>query len=268
MPADTPAQPAQPDQPSRSVLLITPGGDVIVDENGRPAVVAVDAEPRPVVRVDATTWATRLTAEEEESLLIDGTFHLANARDLLHDRRVARALALVNHRDHLRFDPVDGSELGFDEDGVIARRSAGGLIFPRIDPAVIGLVSLSGTDRILLGRNRRHAFFSLVAGYVDSGENLEEAFAREVLEETGRRIGPTAYWGSQPWPVSGSIMVGFTAQTTDEDAVQPTDGELSEIIWASPVDLHDLPLAGPGSIAHAILDDWMVKQTGEGLKKQ
>lgn len=256
MPADTPAQPAQPDQPSRSVLLITPGGDVIVDENGRPAVVAVDAEPRPVVRVDATTWATRLTAEEEESLLIDGTFHLANARDLLHDRRVARALALVNHRDHLRFDPVDGSELGFDEDGVIARRSAGGLIFPRIDPAVIGLVTLAGEEKILLGRNRRRRYFSLVAGYVDSGENLEEAFAREVLEETGRRIRDLAYWGSQPWPVTGSLMMAFTAVTDDYDAVAATDGELAEIRWADRHDLDRLPIARPGSIANRLINEW------------
>lgn len=72
------------------------------------------------------------------------------------------------------------------------------MVFPRLDPAVIGLIRLSGTDRILLARNRRRtSFFSLIAGYVEPGETAEAAFAREALEETGRRVEALRYWGSQ-----------------------------------------------------------------------
>lgn len=100
--------------------------------------------------------------------------------------------------------------------------------FPRTDPAVIMLVTAG--DHCLLARNKRFAggHYSTLAGFVEPGESIEEAVAREVFEEVGVRVGNVAYFASQPWPFPASLMIGCFAQaSTREIAV---DGE--EIVVA------------------------------------
>ncbi|MBI9001627.1 NUDIX domain-containing protein [Corynebacterium sp. CCM 9185] len=173
-------------------------------------------------------------------------------------RTVNRAVAVLRTTERTRFDPRDGSVLTWNDTGSRAVNGAGADYFPRINPAVIGLIELAGTDRVLLARDARRDFFSLVAGYVEPGESLEHAFAREVAEETGRTCRDIRYAGSQPWPISDSVMIGFTAVTDDADARWGTDGELAEIIWAGPADILDgvVPIAPPGSIAHRLILGW------------
>jgi len=240
------------------LLPIGPAGEVAVTDSGIPVRLPPTRLPAAAlsVRVSDGLTAVRLPLPELQALVPAGGW-IADPRSFGTDRVVSRAIALLRHREHSAFDPGDGSRLSFEDDGVVAVNGAGRRIFPRLDPAVIGLVELVGEQRILLGRNaRRNDYFSLIAGYVEHGENLEEAFAREVHEETGRRVHDITYWGSQPWAVSGSIMVGFTALTSDEHPVGETDGELVETRWASREDLHTLPLARPGSIAHAMITEW------------
>lgn len=237
-------------------LPIGPAGEVPVDVSGAPLRFATPPVPGLIVRVTATLSAVRVGLPELESLLPAGG-RLLDPRALGDDREVSRAVALLRHRESSGFDPVDGTPLSYDDDGVVAVGGAGRRFFPRVDPAVIGLVELLGEHRILLGRNaRRSGYWSLIAGYVEYGENLEEAFAREVREETGRRVSGVNYWGSQPWAVSGSLMVGFTAVSSDVHPVGPTDGELVETRWVSRRELDGLPLARPGSIAHAMITEW------------
>ncbi|AKK10549.1 NAD(+) diphosphatase [Corynebacterium uterequi] len=240
---------------SRQVLFTSADGRVLCDGTGRPAVVAAEIDRARLVRVDASTWAARMSDAEEATWSQRG-LTLRNSRPLLGDRRVAKALAVLAHRDAYHFDPRDGSKLEFASDGAVARGSSGRLIFPRIDPAVIGIVGLPGGDEILLARNRRHDYFSLIAGYVGTGESLEEAFIREVGEETGRRACDPTYWGSQPWPLGGSVMVGFSAWTTDREPALPTDDELAEVAWVTRDTLEHYPLSAKGSIARAMIDDW------------
>lgn len=104
------------------------------------------------------------------------------------------------------------------------------LIFPKISPAVI--VAITCGDKILLakGRHYRGNFFSLIAGYADIGESLEETVVREVKEEVGLEIKNIKYFESQPWPFSGSIMVGYFAEA---DENQPLILDPSEIIEAN-----------------------------------
>ena len=170
---------------------------------------------------------------------------------------VSRAVGLLAARERYAFDPTDGSPLTWGESGIVARGASGTPIFPRIDPCVIGVVEHAAGDRILLGENRRRpGFFTCIAGYMDVGESAEDAFAREVLEETGRRVTDIAYVGSQPWALSGSLMLGFRARTADETQVGDTDGELSQIIWATREDLGRLTLAPEGSIARQLIERW------------
>ena len=141
--------------------------------------------------------------------------------------------------------------------GIVARGATGRPIFPRLDPCVIGLVEDPAGERILLVENaRRPGYLTLVAGYVDVGETLEAAFAREVWEETGRRVSDVRYVRSQPWPLSGALMLGMAARTADTDAQAPTDGELTRTVWASRDELDSLTLAAEGTIARALIDYW------------
>ena len=182
---------------------------------------------------------------------------IGTARSHVDDPLVSRAVGLLKARERYAFDPSDGSALTWDETGAVARGASGRPVFPRIDPCVIGVVEHADGQRVLLGENRRRpGYFTCIAGYMDVGESAEAAFAREVLEETGRRIADITYVGSQPWSLSGSLMLGFHARTGDDNAVGETDGELSRILWARRKDLGQLQLAPEGSIARQLIDRW------------
>jgi NAD+ diphosphatase len=126
--------------------------------------------------------------------------------------------------------------------------------FPRLSPAVIMLVEREG--RALLGRNARFPlpFFSTLAGFVEVGESLEQAVAREVAEEAGIVVDDIRYFGSQPWPFTGSLMIGFTARwASGEIVADPT--ELADANWFAP---DELPMVPPKlSIARELIDDFV-----------
>lgn len=136
--------------------------------------------------------------------------------------------------------------------------------FPRTDPVVIVRVT-DAEDRLLLGRQARWADgrFSLLAGYVEPGETLEEAVRREVLEESGVALGEVSYVASQPWPFPSSLMLGFSALATGGEPV-PADGELAEVRWFEREEVEraargegELALSPPYSIARRLIDAWL-----------
>lgn len=114
-------------------------------------------------------------------------------------------------------------------------------VFPRINPAVIMAV-LDG-PRILLARGKGQTmpFWSLLAGYVEIGESLEETVVREVKEESGLHVEHLVYVGSQPWPFSQSLMAGFTCQLAG-GTLKPDPAELEDARWFR---LDDLPATPP-----------------------
>ncbi len=136
--------------------------------------------------------------------------------------------------------------------------------FPRTDPAVIMLVH--DGDRIVLGRNPRipAGMYSVLAGFVEPGESLEDTVRREVLEEVGITVEDVHYHSSQPWPFPCSLMVGFTARATSFD-VQPDPAELDDAGWYSRAELRASPendsfrLPGPVSIARRLIEDWLAE---------
>jgi NAD+ diphosphatase len=132
----------------------------------------------------------------------------------------------------------------------------GRLEFPRISPAIIVLIEKE--DTLLLARSPRFAgeLFSVLAGFVEPGESLEEAVHREVKEEIGITIKNIAYFGSQPWPFPDSLMIGFTAQY--ESGEIRIDGE--EIIDAGWYRADSMPrIPGQLSIARKLID-WFVEK--------
>lgn len=104
--------------------------------------------------------------------------------------------------------------------------------FPRTDPAVIMLVH-DGGDRALLGRGAQWAEgrFSTLAGFVEPGESVEAAVAREVYEETGVLVRDIRYVASQPWPFPASLMLGFTAVLDGEAAITLDEVEMADAGW-------------------------------------
>jgi NAD+ diphosphatase len=134
--------------------------------------------------------------------------------------------------------------------------------FPRTDPAVIMLV-VDEEGRCLLGHNgaRASGWFSTLAGFVEPGESLEEAVAREVLEETGVVVADVTYAGSQPWPFPSSLMLGFLAKASTVD-IQVDGEEITEARWftrdelAAEVEAGDLVVPTTISIAGALLSHW------------
>jgi NAD+ diphosphatase len=117
----------------------------------------------------------------------------------------------------------------------------GALHFPRINPAVITLLH-RGDDEVLLASDRRFrpGFFALLAGFVEPGETLEQAVAREVREEVGLEVEDLRYFGSQSWPFPSQLMVGFFARYRSGE-IRVQEDELTEARWFR---LDELP--GPG----------------------
>jgi NAD+ diphosphatase len=134
--------------------------------------------------------------------------------------------------------------------------------FPRTDPAVIMLV-IDG-DRVLLGRQAAwmKGMYSTLAGFVEPGESLEEAVAREVKEEAGIEITEAVYHSSQPWPFPSSLMLGFYA-TAKTREIKLNDRELEDARWFSRdwiLNHHDddiFRLSRKDSISRRLIEDWL-----------
>jgi NAD+ diphosphatase len=140
--------------------------------------------------------------------------------------------------------------------------------FPRLDPAIIVLV-VDG-DRALLGRQASWPAgrYSTIAGFVEPGESLEDAVAREVLEETGIRVDGIEYHSSQPWPFPSSLMLGFTAQAVSHD-IQLRDLELEDARWFTREDIvAGTPFLPPNvSISFRLIEDWFDAAAAVPLRK-
>ena len=176
---------------------------------------------------------------------------------------LAHARGLMHWRSRHRFCGVCG--------GACTPRSAGNVMlcsvcdtqhFPRTDPAVIMLVA--DEDRVLLGHSARFpnsTMYSTLAGFVEPGESLEEAVAREVFEEVGVRVTGVQYHSSQPWPFPASIMLGFYARAVTTE-ITIDENEIVDARWFTRdqlrnADRHGFSLPRLDSIARRLIEDWI-----------
>ncbi|WP_077145923.1 NAD(+) diphosphatase [Sphingopyxis sp. KK2] len=218
-----------------------------IDDAGVPHFVR---EPAPGQRIDArsrTVMRLLPLLSGEEAALYGG------------------ARSLVDWHARHRFCAVCGSPSDLFRGGWGRKcGSCGSEHFPRVDPVVIMLAECG--DRVLVGRQGGFppGFFSALAGFVEPGESLEEAVARELFEEAGIRVTDVSYVASQPWPFPSSLMIGARAVTSDPALTLDTT-EIEAAMWVDRAEVR-AALAGemgasfmappPLAIARYLLEDW------------
>ena len=162
------------------------------------------------------------------------------------------------HRRHLYCGRCGGTTRAAQAGHVRVCEACDAEHFPRTDPAVIMLVT--DGERCLLGRQPSWPvkIYSTLAGFVEPGESLEEAVAREVAEETGVRVDKVRYHSSQPWPFPSSLMVGFTARAVTSTIRRETD-ELEDARFFTRHELRRGVVRLPStiSIARRLIEDWL-----------
>ena len=136
----------------------------------------------------------------------------------------------------------------------------GNTVYPVLAAAVIVAVEKDGM--LLLGRNVNFPpeRYSVLAGFVEPGETLEDAVRREVYEESRVVIKNIRYFGNQPWPFPNSMMFGFNADWESGDPT-PDGHEIADVRWFEPASLPNLPPSI--SISRKLIDDWLTRVTGE-----
>ena len=166
-----------------------------------------------------------------------------------------RALSIINWDNTHQFCSQCGSRVERRSD-ILARQcpACGFTMFPRISPAVIVLVERG--KKVLLARASRFTeeLYSVIAGFVEPGETLEETVTREIKEETGIEVKNIRYFGSQPWPFPDSLMIAFTARYAGGE-IKIDGEEIVEAKWFAADRLPNIP--GKISIARSLID-WFV----------
>lgn len=210
------------------------------------AAVLADAEAEPELDVD---WAGLRALDEPD----------------LEQGLVVEAIALSQwHAVHTHCQRC-GTETEVTQGGWVRRCPADDSNhFPRTEPAVIMAIT-DADDRLLLARGRQSdpGRRSVLAGFVEPGEGLEQAVARETREEVGVVVDPDSieYHGSESWPFPASLMMGFRARATTTQLVLQED-EIAQAGWftreefATAVAAGDLRLFGRASIARSLIEEW------------
>ena len=188
----------------------------------------------------------------------------------------AQARAVLHWHARHRHCGTCGGEVAFVRAGWLGRCDrCGAEHYPRTDQAIIAAVT--DGERLLLGRQRSWAprRWSVLAGFVEPGESLEQTVVREVFEESGVRVRSARYLGSQPWPFPGALMLGFMA--TAEPDTPVVGDELEDARWFdadairaglardwrhAEAEGEGIVLSAPISIARWLVEQWLAEVTG------
>lgn len=214
---------------------------------------------------------------EEEAMRLAGDGEFQNLRGTSSTLKpneaslLAYALGLFNWKAAYQYCYRCGSKLQYQETGhvkVCTNTECGHITYPRTDPAVIVLIEhlpVNGENaKCLLARNKAYKgnMISTLAGFVEPGETLEHAVAREMKEEVGLEVNNIRYIGSQPWPFPASLMLGFLANSHSLD-ITLDDDEIEFAKWYTAKELVELSasgeiaLSGKDSIARYMINQWI-----------
>ena len=199
--------------------------------------------------------------EPQPDMKFQGLRKLFHVLDDAFFRAAMRALSIVNWEKSHKFCGHCGAPTRQCID-MLAQQCTRceSMIFPRLSPAVIVLVEKD--DKILLahaGRFQDGKLYSVLAGFVEPGETLEETVKREIREETGIDVKDIRYFGSQPWPFPDSLMIAFTAQYAGGEICVDNE-EILHAAWFGADELPAIP--DRVSISRALID-WFVAKRGQ-----
>jgi len=244
-------------EPSPSALLLEFGAEPFADIDLDELILLGEYQGR-------TVFTTEVLADAPPALAGGAEFaDLRLAAGLLsHDEAglLAYARAMVSFRHRHRYCGSCGAPNRPQRAGrvmICKNQDCGTEFFPRVDPAIIVLVT--DGDRALLGRQPGWPAgrYSTIAGFVEPGESLEDSVRREVLEETGIETGAMTYQSSQPWPFPRSLMLGFRAEALSTE-IRLGDEELEDARWFSRAEIASgtpiLPFSQ--SIAFRLIEEW------------
>lgn len=213
------------------------------------------------VRIDhPVTDSTPLSAEATERKAVFEVFGLRDSFHVLPEAQYLKAgkcQEILYWDSQTKFCGICGSPMKLETD--ISKRctGCGKELWPLLATAVIVLIRREDHVLLVRAKNFRSNHYGLVAGFVETGETLEEAVHREVLEETGLRIQNLHYFGSQPWPYPCGLMVGFTADYLSGDIALQKE-ELTTAGWFTRSTMPAIP--GKMSIARMLIDDWLAEK--------
>jgi len=260
------------------LVLLDEDGRAALDDSGR-RLRAWRASDLPPVAFEASSFlglrdgqawfALPAGAAADEAHQWTDLRRAAAALDAFEAGLFAYARGLLHWQQRSRFCGACGAATRRARAGHTARCSRDGCgleHYPRTDPAII--VLLTHGDSALLGRQSwwPPGRYSTIAGFVEPGESLEDALAREVAEETGLRVTACRYLASQPWPFPASLMLGYRAEVASRELA--IGDELEDARWFTASDLigamrsGDIRPPAALSISHALLRHWLLEQGG------
>ena len=220
----------------------------------------IPVEPKP--------WTTVMNVDGEKAFRIDQPlldnehYEMCGLRQSYYRltaeeyRKAGKCHELLYWDQNTKYCGVCGGLMHFDTDISKKCEHCGKEIWPQLATAIIVLIRKDNEVLLVHANSFRDDHYGLVAGFVETGETLEEAVYREVMEETGLHITNLRYFGSQPWPYPCGLMVGFTADY-DSGKIHLQRSELSKGSWFDKDHLPHIP--EKLSIARQLLDHWLEK---------
>lgn len=257
---------------SAASWFIFRGSDLLTIDNGETAELPSSHYNFPLLRQhylgklkdkagDTHCFAAEVAKETEppEGTQFAGLRQLFNRLPMDHLWLSGRAVQIIDwDRTHLFCSRCATPNEILDYERAKKCPNCGLTTYPRISPAIIVRIDrvIDGIPHLLLARNGRwrRGWYSVLAGFVEPGETLEDCVHREVFEEVGIRLKNVRYFGSQPWPFPNSLMVGFTAEYASGDIVLEEE-ELEDAQWFTIDTLPNLP--SRMSIARRLVDDFV-----------
>lgn len=165
------------------------------------------------------------------------------------------AFQLMDWQRNSLFCPRCGHRLApSDNDRAFGCSGCGYMAYPILNPAIIDAVTKGQSLLLARSPHSPKGRYSVLAGFVEPGESLEETVERELEEEVGIRVKNIKYFGSQPWPFPHSLMVGFTAEWARGE-IRPDGKEIEDARWFTPDSLPDIPPSI--SISRRLIEHWL-----------